>query len=120
MPRGRTNRSDRTRATFLRVLAEQCNVSEAARQAGISRRASYDWRADDAGFAADWEEAEQTAVDSLEKTAWERATKDKSDRMLEILLKGHRPERYTDRMKVEVTDSARELEEARRRAKRER
>lgn len=102
----RTSRTNRARETFLKVLAEQCNVSEAARAAGIGRRTAYDWREADPEFTAAWDEAEQEAVDKLEKTAWERATgTDKSDRMLEILLKAHRPEKFVDRIKAEHTGS---------------
>lgn len=97
MPNGRTVRTDRAREVFLARLAETCNVSEAARTAGISRRAAYDWRDADPDFAADWADAEEIAADLLEKTAWERATTDKSDRMLEILLKAHRPKKYVEK-----------------------
>jgi hypothetical protein len=117
---GRTVRTDRAREKFLGVLAQTCNVSEAARTAGMSRNAAYEWRKDDAAFAEAWAEAEQEAADKLEREAWRRAVegtdkpivhqglitgtyKEYSDRMLEILLKGHRPERFVDRVKQEVT-----------------
>jgi hypothetical protein len=50
----------------------------------------YEWRDDDEGFARDWHEAEQAAVDRLEQIAFQRARAGRSDRMLEILLKAHR------------------------------
>lgn len=116
MPRGRTIRTDRAREIFLGILRETCNVSEAARTAGVSRRAVYDWRDTDEAFAADWADAEQEAADKLEREAWRRAVegtdkpvtyqgaitatyKEYSDRMLEILLKGHKP-KYRDRHEV--------------------
>jgi hypothetical protein len=101
----RTIRTNRAREEFLRVLSESCNVSEACRAAGIGRQSAYDWRRDDEQFAAAWSEAEETAADSLEKVAWGRATTDKSDRMLEILLKAHRPEKFVERRQIsgEVT-----------------
>lgn len=101
MTRGKTVRTGRAREKFIARLAETCNVSEAARTAGISRQAAYEWRNNDPSFAAEWEDAEQQAADHLEMEAWKRATDDKSDRMLEILLKAHRPEKYADRSKVE-------------------
>jgi hypothetical protein len=118
MTRGRSNRTDRARETFLEVLRDTCNVSEAARAAGMSRRSAYDWRDADQAFAADWADAEQEAADKLEREAWRRAVdgvdkpvtfqgritatyKEYSDRMLEILLKGHRPEKFADRVKAE-------------------
>lgn len=118
MARGRTIRPDRARETFLSTLADTCNVSEAARAAGIGRRTAYEWREADPAFAAQWADAEQQAADKLEREAWRRAVegtdkpvtfqgvitdtyKEYSDRMLEILLKAHRPEKFTDRSKVE-------------------
>lgn len=103
MPRGRSGRTNRARKAFLATLADSCNVSEAARAAGISRRSAYEWRDADPDFRRDWDAAEQEAVDKLEKVAWQRATADNSDRMLEILLKAHRPEKYVDRVRQEVT-----------------
>jgi len=69
--------------------------------AGISRRSAYEWRDADPSFAAAWKDAEEQAADLLEMEAWKRATTDKSDRMLEILLKAHRPDKFTDRVKNE-------------------
>lgn len=99
----RTIRTDRARAAFLSMLSETCNVSEAARSARISRRAAYDWRDAEQQFAKEWDEAEQAAVDKLEKVAWDRATGGLSDRMLELLLKAHRPEKFKDRIAAEHT-----------------
>jgi len=116
----KTVRTDRARATFLNTLRESCNVSESARAAGISRSAAYEWRDADADFAAAWLEAEEEAGDRLEREAWRRAVdgtdkpvmfqgritdtyKEYSDRMLEILLKAHRPEKFVERVKSELT-----------------
>ena len=120
MARGRSARTDRAREKFIAVLSESCNVSEAARAAGIGRQTAYEWRAADPSFAAEWEEAEQYAADRLEREAWRRAVEgtqkpvfhkgevcgfisEYSDRMLEILLKGHKPEKFTERFKTENT-----------------
>lgn len=97
---GRTDRA-RAREIFIQQLRETCNVSHAARCAGIGRRTAYDWRDADADFAAEWDNAEQEAVDALELVARERAI-DGSDRMMEILLKAHRPEKYVERFKTEI------------------
>lgn len=98
----RTDRTDRARATFLETLRETGNVSAAARAASIGRRTAYDWREADPAFAESWEEAEEEAIDKLEEVARARAI-DNSDRMLEILLKAHRPEKYVDRYRAEHT-----------------
>lgn len=101
--RGKTVRTDRARQRFLATLEETCNVSESARKAGFGRATAYAWRDDDHEFAKLWDEAEQVAVDKLEKVAWERATAGNSDRMLELLLKAHRPEKFKDRIASELT-----------------
>lgn len=120
MGRGRTIRTDRAREKFLSILAKTCNVSEAARAANISRQAAYEWRAEDETFAIAWTNAEQEAADKLEREAWRRGVegvdkpvtfqgvitdtyKEYSDRMLEILLKAHRPDKFVERTKSEVT-----------------
>lgn len=115
----KTIRTARARTKFLEVFAECCNVAEACRAAGISRSAAYSWRDDDESFAADWDQAEQEAIDSLEKVAWDRAKTDKSDRMMEILLKAHRPEKYIERqhLKVEALNPAEILKAAAERAR---
>lgn len=119
MPRGKSVRTNRARDAFLKTFAETCNVSEAARSAGISRSAAYVWRDEDEAFARDWDEAEQEAIDKLEKVAWDRADTGKSDRMLEILLKAHRPEKYIERqhLKVEALDPVDVLKKANKRVR---
>lgn len=114
----RSNRTDRVgkkRAAFLDVLRSTCNVSEAARTAGVARRTVYEWRDADEAFRAAWFEAEEEAADRLEREAWRRAVegtdkpvtfqgvitatyKEYSDRMLELLLKAHKPEKFKDRV----------------------
>ena len=120
MQGSRTIRTERAREAFLAVLRESCNVTKACRAAAIGRSAAYAWRHDDPDFAAAWEEAEQEAVDRLEGEAWRRAAdgcdkpivyrgevmstyKEYSDRLMEVLLKGHRPEKYVDRLRSELS-----------------
>ena len=97
------------------MLRETCNITESARAAGIGRRTAYEWRDADKEFRASWDDAEQEAADKLEREAWRRAVegtdkpvtfhgeitttyKEYSDRMLELLLKAHRPEKYKERV----------------------
>lgn len=89
--------TDRARAKFLAVLAKTCNVSEAARASNIPRRTAYNWRDTDAEFRAAWDDAEATAVDDLEGVVYERAMAGHSDRLAEILLKAHRPNKYVEK-----------------------
>lgn len=116
----RTKRTDRVEEKFLDVLRQTCNVTEAARTAGIGRRTAYEWRDADEAFRAAWDDAEQEAVDGLEREAWRRAKEgvpkpvtfqgkitdtylEYSDRMMELLLKAHRPDKYKDRVTNEHT-----------------
>lgn len=100
----RTVRTDHARETFLKTLAETCNVSEAARAAGLGRRTAYDWRDADATFASAWTDAEESSADKLEQVAYERAISGQSDRMLEVLLKAHRP-KYREKQQIEHSGS---------------
>lgn len=93
MPRGKPVRTDRARALFIETLRKSCNVSASCRAAGIGRATAYQWKRSEPAFADEWKDAEDDAVDALEQAAWDRAV-DGSDRMMEILLKGHRPEKY--------------------------
>ncbi len=97
----KTIRTDRAREVFLKTLAATCNVSAACRQAKLGRSAAYAWKREDDAFSAEWEDAVAVAIDELEGAAYERAISGQSDRMMEILLKGHRPERYVEKRQLE-------------------
>ncbi len=107
----------RAKEKFLEVVRTTCNVSEGARSIGMARRSLYDARARDNEFAQLWDAAVEEAADCLEQEAWRRAVegwdepvfyqgkavgavRKYSDRMLELLLKGHRPEKYKDRHEI--------------------
>lgn len=109
------------RAAFIDTLARTGNVSAAAEAAGQSRAAAYRLRALDPDFAEDWAGALDSAADLLEAEARRRAiegvpevivragkivtddagqpvtVRHYSDRLLELLLRAHRPERFRDR-----------------------
>jgi hypothetical protein len=91
------------RPVFLRVLANSGNVRAACEAAGITRTAAYDHRERSAPFAAAWETALEDACDVLEAMARKRAM-DTSDVLLIFLLKAHRPAKYRDTYRHEVTD----------------
>lgn len=115
----RTGLTSRAREQFIEVLSVTANVSEAARAVGFSRTALYVLRNSDPEFAAAWDEAVQVATDALEREAWRRAVegweepvfyqgsevgavRKYSDKMLELLLRAHRPERYRDETAINV------------------
>lgn len=112
------------RMRFLATLAECGNVSRAALASGMSRDAVYDLRQRDADFAASWTDALEQASDRLEQEAWRRAhdgveepltcakgliydelgnpvvVRKYSDTLLIFLLKGARPEKYRENVKI--------------------
>lgn len=100
--------------SFLRVFRASGNASAAARAAKVSRKTVYEWRDEDADFRADFEHAREQAVEMLELIARQRALGG-SDRLLEFLLKAHKPEVYGDRLRI-MRDIDKEAEALRERA----
>jgi hypothetical protein len=84
------------REQFLDALRQGCSVSLAARQAGFSRQAAYAARKVDPQFGEAWDDAIETGTDRLEDVAALRAAAS-SDALLIFLLKGRRPEKFSDR-----------------------
>ena len=92
----------------------------ACAKAHIERTAAYRARQGDEAFAASWKSAIEDAIDDLEAEAWHRARvgdvkflfyqgepikingkmvveRQKSDTLMALLLKAHRPEKYRER-----------------------
>lgn len=95
-------------------------MAAAARHAGISRGAVYGWAEHDDVFASELREAGIRATETLESEAWRRARdgvpepvyqhgkvvgtiQRYSDALLMFLLKARAPERYRDRVDVNVS-----------------
>ena len=89
--------------TFLAAYGAGGVVSYAAAAARINRTTVYARMKSDPEFAADFEAAEADATDALVAEARRRALEEGSDRLLEFLIRAHRPEKYGDRAKVELT-----------------
>jgi hypothetical protein len=106
-------------AAFLQRLAEGGNVMAAATAVGITRATAYAARERDEAFADAWDEALERYGASLEQELHKRIFDGvqrpifqrgelvghealKSDRLLEIALKAHRPERYSERMRASI------------------
>lgn len=91
---------------FLAALREDPNVSAAAVAVGKSRRYTYEAKDADPDFAAAWDDAIAASVDSLESRVFQ-ATQDLSTspaaNMAMFLLRAHRPERYSEKTRAEVT-----------------
>ena len=117
----RTIRTEKKRKRFLEALTTTASVSRAAEAAGAHRGSFYDWRRDDPGFAAEWQEALERGLDALEDEAFHRAlegveepvfyqgqqvalVRKYSDALLMFLLKARRPERFKDRAQLDIKD----------------
>lgn len=113
----RADRTRRARERFVEALRGKANVTDACRAAGIVRTTAYKWYREDEEFARQWDAAEEEATDELEREAWRRGIhgidkpvthqgqitdtyKEYSDRLLELLLKARRPEKFKDRTEV--------------------
>jgi hypothetical protein len=113
-------RTPEKRAKFLAALADTCNVRRACELSDLPRSTAYDWREEDDVFRAQWEKALKIGADALEEEAIRRAregwdepvfykgdevaiVRKYSDTLLIFLLKGAKPEKYSERVKNEIT-----------------
>jgi hypothetical protein len=119
MPRRRPAKIGRQRRDdFLEHLREGLTVSAAAEKAGHDRRRFYELRNTDAAFAQEWEDAYEQGTDALEDEArrravdgWDEAVYQKGElagtvrkydsKLLELLLRARRPERFREHYTVE-------------------
>lgn len=112
------------RASFLEALATCGVVTKAAEAVGYTRQFMYELRAKDDAFAQAWDDALEQAADRLEAEARRRAeegvlepvvsmgkvvrnddgtpmmVRKYSDSLTQFLLKGMRPEKYRENLKV--------------------
>lgn len=100
---GSVNHTERSRAKVLEQFAACGRVDLACERAGVDRGNHYRWLKKYPDYKAAFNAAHEQAVDLLEDRARERVmdTANPSDRLLEFLLKGLRPDKYGDRMKNE-------------------
>ena len=99
---------------FFHELAQTGSVGTAAENAGVQRSTLYQLRRRNKAFAARWDEALDMGVDRLQDDAITRATvgverpvfrngrrigsvQQFDNRLLQFLLKAHRPETYGDK-----------------------
>lgn len=107
-------------AAFCAALAETGIVSRACAAVDITRRTAYNWREDYPDFAQAWDRALQIGISALEDEAHRRAfegvpepvfhqgvecgsVRKYSDTLAIFLLKAHRPEKYRENSRMELT-----------------
>ena len=105
-------------AKFLATLRDTGNVTAACMVSGYDRSHIYQRRKTDTAFYTAWEAAIEVSVDKLEIVARNRAIEghakdvyykgdvvgqihEPSDRLMELLLKAHRPEKFNPVQKLE-------------------
>ena len=104
---------------FLSSFAQHGNVTVAAKAAGINRSTAYRAQRLDPEFAMAWQEAYEEACDLIEAEALRRATRgttkgiyykgervateqEFSDTLMLAMLKGHKPDKYGDKITIKV------------------
>ncbi len=107
---------DKAFLASFRVLG---NVTAACKAAQVGRTTVYERRASDPAFLAAWNDALEEASDRLELEARRRAVRgthkpvwykgrivgfevEKSDTLMTLLLKGNRPEKFANKLIVEI------------------
>lgn len=93
----------RKRKVFIAELRNTANVRASCRAADIQYSTAYDAKAADPVFAQEWHDAIEEAVDLLEQKAWSNALDRDSETSLWNLLKAHRPEKYKETTRHEIT-----------------
>ena len=90
---GRSLRTPKRQADFLRLLAKGNSVGEAALAIGCQRRTVYDWRASDDEFRLAWDDAVDQATEVIESVLYNQA---RDGNLLACIfwLKAHKPSVY--------------------------
>jgi hypothetical protein len=87
------------KVAFLDALRDKYTVRHAAAAAHVGRRTVYDWREQDAAFAAAWDEAREDAIEALESTMYDKALSGETLAGF-FMLKGMRPDVYRDNVSI--------------------
>jgi len=109
---------------FLEAYSKYGNIGHCADLVGIGRNLIYTWQEQDQEFSLAFQQAEKRAIETLEHEAWRRAVEgspytrtsyyrgepvgtdhkiEYSDQLLTLLLRAKVPERYRDRVDVNVS-----------------
>lgn len=111
---------------FIAALSRHGNVTAACDNVGINRTTAYRAREDDKAFADLWDNALNEASDRIEFEALRRAKRgtlkpvyyqgkrvgyerEYSDTLMGMMLKGHKPEKYGDKLTIKISPADLEL-----------
>jgi hypothetical protein len=106
---------------FLAALRRNGVITTACEAAGVGRTTVYDKRNADPVFAAAWDEALIEAADRIEAEVIRRAVdgydapvwykgelvgvnREFSDQLAQFVLKGHKPEKYKERIQIDIPE----------------
>ena len=101
-PKKARKQASEWRPAFIAALRNSGNVRASCHAADVSRETVYNHREASAEFRAAWDSALEDAIDVLEATARQRAQAS-SDTLLIFLLKAHRPEKYRETTRQEIS-----------------
>jgi hypothetical protein len=96
--RGRSNRTPKKRRLLLETVAGGLSITAAARRAGVSRRAVYDWRDADPQFARELEDAFEEGTDRISDEVFRLGRQPGNLAGLIFLLKQRDPRRFNQKM----------------------
>jgi hypothetical protein len=88
------------RKALLKALRKGHGFHSAAIACGISYRAFAQWRAEDAQFAAECDDARDFCADTVEHELYRQAMVDHNTVAAIFYLKGHRPEVFNRKMMI--------------------
>jgi len=122
----RQDRDEQAKTAYLKGLTSDGTVSAGIRRAKVGMATLLRWRETDLAFSAREHAAREVMIDSLESEAYRRGvtgvqrpvyqagalvgyTVEKSDLLLQLLLRANRPERYREKSEVTVTQVVKSL-----------
>ena len=85
---------------FLTSLARYCNITQAAKDAGVGRRTVYDRRDASPDFAEKWDEALEEALDAVELAVYTESLKGDMQ-TARWFLSRRRPQVWGDKLALE-------------------
>jgi hypothetical protein len=103
---------DRIKKDMTAVLSEYVRLGVIGRAfdcAGVSRKCHLEWLEKYPIYKERFNECKDKFVDGLETIAIERA-KEKSDSLMTLMLKSHRPETYGDRSEVNLKSNMKPIQ----------